>query len=110
MYHSPQFIEDAFKTCTILHNMVLAYDGRDNFGVWEAVDWETLHPDMVGLDEDDEDVLDDHSQTPVPNISGVTNYGDYSPIRPNREIKVIKTNHNKREFKVTFISKCINQM
>lgn len=39
-----KYVEYAFKTCCILHNMILLYDGLDER--WEElVNWETLDPD-----------------------------------------------------------------
>jgi hypothetical protein len=47
-YHSSLLIENAFKVCCMLHNMIRTYDGIDVFA-WEAdVDWEELHPPEIG--------------------------------------------------------------
>ena len=43
-YHSEETLEAAIKTCAILHNMLLAYDGLDVFE-WNT-DWEDEDPDM----------------------------------------------------------------
>ena len=42
-------IENAFKCCCILHNMILDYDRGYHetcFG-WENVDWSTVDPDVT---------------------------------------------------------------
>jgi Plant transposon protein len=49
VYHNPETIQDAMKTCCCLHNMIMLFDGIDISG-WESVVWEHLEPDA---DEDD---------------------------------------------------------
>jgi hypothetical protein len=50
-YHSAETVQDAFRCCAILHNMLLAYDGYldddDDGGVRF---WERLHPDLEDID------------------------------------------------------------
>lgn len=92
-YHSAYTVEWAFKTACILHNLILAYDGR-SLEQWEDVDWATLDPN--GIEPEDEDVTplvnaDDiaeeeveEEQDPVPTLDvprigrsfGVNNYFD----------------------------------
>ncbi len=44
-YHDPVDITNVVKTCAILHNMMLLYDGLD-LRLWEEnIDWEKLDPD-----------------------------------------------------------------
>ena len=102
LYHSPIFIEDAFKAATTLHNMVLLFDGRASFDHrWENVQWENIHPDEDEMDFDDEFL------SPVPNISGVTVPNDFSqdqdyPEEPDDQIRVIDPMSSKRSFKVLY--------
>ena len=42
-------IEDVFKRCCILHNMILAYDCEHHLEcqLWENADWSVLDPDNL---------------------------------------------------------------
>ncbi len=61
-YHDPADITDVVRTCAILHNMMLLYDGLD-LRLWEEnIDWESIDPDG----EDDVDA--DLQETVAPHI------------------------------------------
>jgi hypothetical protein len=98
LYHSPLFVEDAFKAATTLHNLCLIFDGRAHFDrQWENVQWEDIHPDEEEKDEDD--IL----ESPAPNISGVSvESNDYSQEENKEvaEVRVIDPMSSKRSFKV----------
>jgi hypothetical protein len=46
-------IENAFKTCCILHNMILDFDRgyHEAMKAWENVDWSSIDPDVVTEEE-----------------------------------------------------------
>jgi hypothetical protein len=50
---SYETIEKAFKTCCILHNMILDFDRgyHEAMKAWENVDWSTIDPDVITDDE-----------------------------------------------------------
>ena len=52
IYHDPLIIEYAFKTATMLYNMLLEWDGLDDFN------WENTDPD--GDIDEQEDALPIH--------------------------------------------------
>jgi hypothetical protein len=57
VYHEAEMIEDIFKTCCMLHNLIQAWD-QEGTSAWESeVDWEQLNPS--GLEEEEgEESLD----------------------------------------------------
>jgi hypothetical protein len=75
-------IENAFKTCCILHNMILDFDRgyHETMKAWENVDWSSIDPDVIteeelaevvqqALDENSIDVLP-FLPTPEPSTVG----------------------------------------
>jgi len=50
--HSKRDIANAVYTCTVLHNMLLHYDGFDK--LWTAEDWLTLDPNLSDSENEDE--------------------------------------------------------
>ena len=60
--HDFDQIEDVFKTCCVLHNMILVYDGNHRLKGWESVKWQPVNPDNDSDDDNnhgEEDSSDD---------------------------------------------------
>ena len=55
-YHDMRSITNLMKTCCVIHNMLLMYDGL-SLDAWETgVNWDRLNPDDDANDESDEDI------------------------------------------------------
>lgn len=106
VYHDANTIENAFKTAAMLHNMLLEWDGLDEFC------WDNIHPD--GELQEDELIVPNVARVQVPNVvlqqnddvaivqvpldlnNHLSSYVKYSPDNYHLIREAIKVHFNQR--------------
>ena len=114
VYHDANTIENAFKTAAMLHNMLLEWDGLDEFC------WDNIHPD--GELQEDELIVSNVARVQVNNVDDIIvqvpldlnnhplSYVKYSPGNYQLIREAIKVHFNQRYnkgndyYNVTFLT------